>query len=100
VELRETLLLPLTDNGKEFTATGQRLPTSAHASIGGLCRHRIEHRLTRSRTPQTNGMIEPALPTSCAPTASTLPPPSRQPSNASSTCIITASPGKMVVLNG
>ncbi len=52
----------LTDNGKEFTdrlfASREREPTGQHefdqlcASLG------IEHRLTRPRTPQTNGMVE------------------------------------------
>ncbi|MFG5777751.1 IS481 family transposase [Comamonas sp. J-3] len=52
----------LTDNGKEFTdrlfASRARQPTGAHefdqlcASLG------IEHRLTKPRTPRTNGMVE------------------------------------------
>ena len=52
----------LTDNGKEFTdrlfASRARQPTGEHefdqlcASLG------IEHRLTRPRTPRTNGMVE------------------------------------------
>ena len=52
----------LTDNGKEFTdrfcATGQRQPTGAHAFDRVCIANRIEHRLTKPRTPQTNGMIE------------------------------------------
>jgi len=52
----------LTDNGKEFTdrfcATGQRKPTGKHL-FDQVCKaHHIEHRLTKPRTPQTNGMIE------------------------------------------
>ena len=52
----------LTDKGKEFTdrfcATGQRKPTGKH-SFDRVCRrHGIEHRLTKPRTPQTNGMVE------------------------------------------
>lgn len=52
----------LTDNGKEFTdrfcATGQREPTGKHL-FDKLCREKgIDHRLTKPRTPQTNGMIE------------------------------------------
>jgi len=52
----------LTDNGKEFTdrfcATGKRKPTGNHL-FDPLCNtHSIEHRLTKPRTPQTNGMIE------------------------------------------
>jgi transposase InsO family protein len=52
----------LTDNGKEFTdrlfASRARQPTGEHefdqlcASLG------IEHRLTKPRTPRTNGMVE------------------------------------------
>jgi transposase InsO family protein len=52
----------LTDNGKEFTdrlfASRERAPSGEHefdqlcASLG------IEHRLTRPRTPRTNGMVE------------------------------------------
>ncbi len=57
-----TITKVLTDNGKEFTdrfcATGQRQPTGAHAFDRVCTDHRIEHRLTKPRTPQTNGMIE------------------------------------------
>jgi len=49
-------------NGKEFTdrfcATGQRQPTGAHAFYRVCTANRSEHRLTKPRTPQTNGMIE------------------------------------------
>ena len=52
----------LTDNGKEFTdrfcATGQRQPMGAHAFDRVCTANRIEHRLTKPRTPQTNGMSE------------------------------------------
>lgn len=52
----------LTDNGKEFTdrfcATGQRKPTGNHLFDQVCSEHSIEHRLTKARTPQTNGMIE------------------------------------------
>lgn len=52
----------LTDNGKEFTdrfcATGQREPTGRHPFDKVCAEHGIEHRLTKARTPQTNGMIE------------------------------------------
>ena len=48
--------------GKEFTdrfyATGQRQPTGAHAFDRVCTANRSEHRLTKPRTPQTNGMIE------------------------------------------
>ena len=52
----------LTDNGKEFTdrfvTTGERTPTGEHA-FDALCDALgIEHRLTRPRRPQTNGMVE------------------------------------------
>lgn len=52
----------LTDNGKEFTdrfcATGERQPTGAHP-FDALCTDQaIDHRLTRPRRPQTNGMVE------------------------------------------
>ena len=57
-----TITKVLTDNGKEFTgrfcATGQRQPTGAHAFDRVCTANRIEHRLTKPRTPQTNGMIE------------------------------------------
>ena len=52
----------LTDNGKEFTdrfcATGQREPTGNHLFDQVCTESGIEHRLTKPRTPQTNGMIE------------------------------------------
>jgi transposase-like protein len=52
----------LTDNGKEFTdrfcATGKRQPTGKHLFDIVCAEHTIEHRLTKPRTPQTNGMIE------------------------------------------
>lgn len=52
----------LTDNGKEFTdrlfASREREPTGAH-EFDQLCQALgIEHRLTRPRRPQTNGMAE------------------------------------------
>ena len=52
----------LTDNGKEFTdrfiTRGERTPTGAHA-FDELCQALdIEHRLTKPRRPQTNGMVE------------------------------------------
>ncbi len=52
----------LTDNGKEFTdrlfASRARVPTGEHA-FDKLCTEPgIEHRLTKPRTPQTNGMVE------------------------------------------
>ena len=52
----------LTDNGKEFTdrlfASRARVPTGEHA-FDKLCAELgIEHRLTKPRTPQTNGMVE------------------------------------------
>ena len=52
----------LTDNGKEFTdrycATGERKPTGRHL-FDKLCNdNNIEHRLTKPRTPKTNGMVE------------------------------------------
>jgi len=57
-----TISKVLTDSGKEFTdrfcATGKRQPTGAHAFDRGCTDNRIEHRLTKPRTPQTNGMIE------------------------------------------
>ena len=57
-----TITKVLTDNGKEFTdrfcATGQRQPTGAHAFNRVCTANRIEHRLTKPRTPQTNGMSE------------------------------------------
>ncbi len=57
-----TIRKVLTDNGKEFTdrfcATGERPPTGTHAFDRVCADHHIEHRLTKPRTPQTNGMIE------------------------------------------
>ena len=52
----------LTDNGKEFTdrlfASREREPSGRH-EFDRLCEQLdIEHRLTRPRTPQTNGMVE------------------------------------------
>jgi transposase InsO family protein len=52
----------LTDNGKEFTdrlfASRERQPTGHH-EFDLLCKELgIEHRLTKPRTPQTNGMVE------------------------------------------
>jgi transposase InsO family protein len=52
----------LTDNGKEFTdrlfATRERQPTGQH-EFDQLCQSLgIEHRLTKPRTPKTNGMVE------------------------------------------
>ena len=52
----------LTDNGKEFTdrlfACRKREPSGQH-EFDQLCRElRIEHRLTRPRTPKTNGLVE------------------------------------------
>jgi len=52
----------LTDNGKEFTDRfcrgGERKPTGNHLFDKACATHKIEHRLTKSRTPQTNGMVE------------------------------------------
>ena len=52
----------LTDNGKKFTdrfcATGQRQPTGKHLFDNVCQRNGIEHRLTKPRHPQTNGMVE------------------------------------------
>ncbi|WP_133513057.1 IS481 family transposase [Candidatus Thiosymbion oneisti] len=52
----------LTDNGKEFTdrfcASGERQPTAAHAFDQVCADNRIQHRLTKPRTPRTNGMVE------------------------------------------
>ena len=57
-----TITKVLTDNGKEFSdrfcATGQREPTGKHAFDKVCASNAIEHRLTKPRTPQTNGMIE------------------------------------------
>ena len=52
----------LTDHGKEFTdrlfASRERQPTGNH-EFDQLCTALgIEHRLTRPRTPKTNGMVE------------------------------------------
>ena len=52
----------LTDNGKEFTdrlfSAGPKHPSGEH-EFDKLCQaFGIEHRLTRPRTPQTNGMVE------------------------------------------
>ncbi len=52
----------LTDNGKAFTdrlfGSPDRQPTGTHA-FDQLCEALgIEHRLTKPRTPQTNGMVE------------------------------------------
>ena len=52
----------LTDNGKEFTdrlfGGRSRQPTGEH-EFDQLCQSLgIEHRLTRPKTPQTNGMVE------------------------------------------
>lgn len=52
----------LTDNGKEFTdrlfASREREPSGEH-EFDQLCKALgIEHRLTRPRTPKTNGMVE------------------------------------------
>jgi transposase InsO family protein len=52
----------LTDNGKEFTdrlfASLQRGPTGQH-EFDQLCAQlNIEHRLTKPKSPQTNGMVE------------------------------------------
>jgi len=57
-----TITKVLTDNGKEFTdrfcATGKRPLTGTHAFDRVCADHRIEHRLIKPRTPQTNRMIE------------------------------------------
>ena len=52
----------LTDNGKEFTdrlfASRERKPSGNH-EFDRLCQELgIEHRLTKPRTPRTNGMVE------------------------------------------
>lgn len=52
----------LTDNGREFTdrlfASRERKPSGNH-EFDRLCKALdIEHRLTKPRTPQTNGMVE------------------------------------------
>lgn len=52
----------LTDNGKEFTdrfvTTGERTPSGQHVFDALCAALGIEHRLTRVRRPQTNGMVE------------------------------------------
>jgi len=52
----------LTDTGKEFTdrfiANGKRKPTGDHVFDQVCQQHDIEHRLTKPRHPQTNGMVE------------------------------------------
>lgn len=52
----------LSDNGKEFTdrycRTGERKPTGKHVFDEACMENNIEHRLTKPRTPQTNGMVE------------------------------------------
>ena len=52
----------LTDNGKEFTDrlfAGSQRQASGNHEFDQLCEHfGIEHRLTKPRTPQTNGMVE------------------------------------------
>lgn len=53
----------LTDNGKEFTDklfTGnkERKPTGRHVFDKLCSNEKIEHRLTKSRQPQTNGIVE------------------------------------------
>jgi transposase InsO family protein len=56
------ITMVLTDNGKEFTdrlfANRERKPTGKHAFDKQCQALGIEHRLTRPRTPQTNGMVE------------------------------------------
>lgn len=52
----------LTDNGKEFTdrfcRSGMRKPTGNHIFDNACAQNNIEHRLTKPRSPQTNGMVE------------------------------------------
>ncbi|HCJ12610.1 MAG TPA: IS481 family transposase [Opitutae bacterium] len=52
----------LTDNGKEFTdrfsVAGERTPTGNHPFDKTCSAHKIDHRLTKPRSPQTNGMVE------------------------------------------
>jgi len=52
----------LTDNGKEFTdrlfASREREPSGNHVFDQTCHQFAIEHRLTRPRTPRTNGMVE------------------------------------------
>lgn len=52
----------LTDNGKEFTdrfsTAGEREPTGDHLFDQACQTGSIEHRLTKPKHPQTNGMVE------------------------------------------
>lgn len=52
----------LTDNGKEFTdrfsTAGERKPTGDHIFDQACQSQAIEHRLTKPKHPQTNGMVE------------------------------------------
>jgi transposase InsO family protein len=52
----------LTDNGKEFTdrfcRSGMRPPTGSHIFDHVCDQNNIKHRLTKPRSPQTNGMVE------------------------------------------
>lgn len=52
----------LTDNGKEFTdrfsTAGERKPTGDHIFDQACLSNAIEHRLTKPKHPQTNGMVE------------------------------------------
>ncbi len=52
----------LTDNGKEFTdkfrPNTDFKPTGKHIFDQKCKKHKIEHRLTKPRTPKTNGMVE------------------------------------------
>lgn len=52
----------LTDNGKEFTdrfsTAGERKPTGNHLFDQACQAQVIEHRLTKPKHPQTNGMVE------------------------------------------
>ena len=64
VEQRFPIILKyvLTDNGKEFTdrftVNGKREPTGEHPFDKACADIKVEHRLTKPRTPQTNGMVE------------------------------------------
>lgn len=64
VEQRFPIILQyvLTDNGKEFTdrftVSGQREPTGEHKFDKVCTEIGVQHRLTKPRTPQTNGMVE------------------------------------------